>query len=248
MITLAISDLHCPFQHPHAFDFLSDLNKEYKPDVVVCIGDEVDMHAISNWNSDPDGMSVGDETATAKVALKPLWKLFPKMIITESNHTARPYRKAFSSGISRTMMRSYNEIYDAPSTVKWVPKVFIDGVEYFHGENMGQKTSTYSCIDKKKHSCVFGHTHAHGGVYYNETHDGRRLFGLNVGCLVDESAYAFAYGKAYPFGPTLGSGIVVDGESAFFIPLTEPYREKTNDQAHTKHTDDFVSDFIVTSK
>jgi hypothetical protein len=248
MIVLSIPDLHCPFQHEHAWDFLSDLNREYKPDVIVCLGDEVDMHACSNWNSDPDGMSVGDEFQTAKIALRDLFKIFPNVICTESNHTARPYRKAFSSGISMGMMKSYTEMFDAPPGWEWVPSVFIDGVEYFHGEGMGQKTSTYSCIDKKKHSCVFGHAHAHGGVYYNEVSDGRLLFGMNSGCLIDVEAYSFSYAKAYPFGPTLGAGVVIDGQAAHFIPLSKEYKGETNANPENFYTDPLVAKHrIITS-
>ena len=37
---LVISDMHVPFHHPDAFDFLRALKKKYKPDRIVCIGDE----------------------------------------------------------------------------------------------------------------------------------------------------------------------------------------------------------------
>ena len=39
---LVISDLHIPYHHPQAFDFLKALKAKYKPDHVVNIGDELD--------------------------------------------------------------------------------------------------------------------------------------------------------------------------------------------------------------
>lgn len=37
---LFISDLHAPYNHPDALDFLSDLNTKYKPTRVISLGDE----------------------------------------------------------------------------------------------------------------------------------------------------------------------------------------------------------------
>ena len=39
---LCISDLHMPFHHPKAFQFLRALKDKYKPTFVVCMGDEAD--------------------------------------------------------------------------------------------------------------------------------------------------------------------------------------------------------------
>ena len=67
-------------------------------------------------------------------------------------------------------------------------------------------------------STVFGHVHAYGGVQYRETGAGT-FFGLNTGCLIDHSAYAFSYSKLYAERPTLGLGLIIDGEEAYFIPM-----------------------------
>ena len=41
-VVLAISDLHFPYEHKHAFDWLAQLKKEFKPDRIICMGDEVE--------------------------------------------------------------------------------------------------------------------------------------------------------------------------------------------------------------
>mgnify|MGYP003679021094 CR=1 FL=1 len=43
---LCISDLHIPYHHPQAFDFLKALKKKINPDLIVCGGDELDKHAL----------------------------------------------------------------------------------------------------------------------------------------------------------------------------------------------------------
>ena len=63
---LCISDLHIQAHHPQSFDFLKALKKKIKPDLVVNGGDELDKHALSFHDSDPDLPSAGDELRISK--------------------------------------------------------------------------------------------------------------------------------------------------------------------------------------
>jgi hypothetical protein len=125
---LAVPDLHHPFCHKHALEFVLDVKARFKCDTVVQLGDELDMAALSRYDSDPDGMSAGDELKAAKVSLKPWFKAIPKLKLVESNHTIRPFKKAFSAGIPKAYLKSYSEFLDAPSGWSWEPRLFIDGV------------------------------------------------------------------------------------------------------------------------
>ena len=58
---LVISDTHIPYHHKDLIPFLAAIKKFYKPDRVVHIGDELDKHALSFHDSDPDLPSAGDE-------------------------------------------------------------------------------------------------------------------------------------------------------------------------------------------
>ena len=78
---LVISDLHTPYEHPDAVAFLKAVKEKYKPTDVVCIGDEVDFHALSFHDSDPDLDSAGAELERAIEALKPIYKMFPKVTV-----------------------------------------------------------------------------------------------------------------------------------------------------------------------
>ena len=48
--------------------------------------DEVDYHALSFHNSDPDLDSAGVELERARATIQQLEKLFPKMDLVHSNH------------------------------------------------------------------------------------------------------------------------------------------------------------------
>ena len=57
---LIISDTHIPYHHQDLIPFLKDLKNIMKPDKVIHIGDELDKHALSFHDSDPDLPSAGD--------------------------------------------------------------------------------------------------------------------------------------------------------------------------------------------
>ena len=77
---MVIGDMHIPYHHKSSMAFLRALKKKYKGfDLVVNIGDELDQHAISMHDSDPDLPSAGDELVLAKKHVKELEKIFPDM-------------------------------------------------------------------------------------------------------------------------------------------------------------------------
>lgn len=215
---LVIGDIHAPFHHKDYFDFLQDTYKRWKCNKVVCIGDEVDFHAISNYDPDPSGRSSGDELTLAISALKPLYRLFPSVSVCTSNHTARPYKKAFKCGLPSKFLKSYREFLEAPKGWEWRDLWEIEGVLYIHGEGFSGENAHLKAAKTTMKSTVIGHIHSHGGVGYIQT-EFKRIFGMNCGCGVDVNAYAFAYGKNCPSKPTLGAGIVIDGKEAYFIPM-----------------------------
>ena len=56
---LLISDMHIPYHHPDTLEFLQYLKDKYKPTRVICLGDELDKHALSYHDHDPDLPSAG---------------------------------------------------------------------------------------------------------------------------------------------------------------------------------------------
>jgi hypothetical protein len=71
-------------------------------------------------------------------------------------------------------------------------------------------------------SCAIGHSHSFGGVQYS-ANSRDTVFGINVGCGVNRDAYAFAYGKYSKQKETLGCGIVLNNQSAIFVPMGKEY-------------------------
>lgn len=219
---LVISDAQCPFQHKDAWDFLEYI-KDTKfgkkgPDEIVNIGDEVDFHALSRFIRNPDGYSAGHELDAAVKALKPLYKMFPKVKVCVSNHVNRPYDRAFDAGIPKSFMRDIGAVLQAPPGWEWADEWLIDGVSYQHGHCLpGGKTAIQRVATEMSKSVVFGHVHAHAGIFYY-ANQGDLRFAFNVGCLIDMNAYAFVYGNKFHCKPIIGCGIVRKGVPQF-IPM-----------------------------
>jgi hypothetical protein len=207
---LVISDFHAPYSHPDAVAFLRACKRKFRPSTVVCIGDEIDGHAISFHEHNPDLPSAGEELKQAIGQLKKLYRLFPKCTVVESNHGSLVLRKAVAHGLPKAVLRSYNEILQAPRGWKWVDDVTVQtplGPVYFcHGKSPtpGKLASLYGC------STVQGHYHERSQIHYISTPE-RLMFDLHTGCLADDHSLALQYNKINPKRPIVSIAIIVDG-------------------------------------
>lgn len=214
---LVISDAHFPYNHPDVIAFLRAIKKKYRPDRVLSIGDEIDGHAISFHDHDPDLLSPSDELQTAINRLKPLYKLFPKMDILQSNHGDLVYRRGKASGLPRHVFKSYREILEAPMGWKWHRYLVLNtpgGKVYFchnktkdvlkNSQNMGM-------------SFVQGHYHEDFQIRYWGNSEGL-YWGMTVGCLIDDDSLAYAYNKTNLKRPIIGVGMIIDGQPKL-IPM-----------------------------
>ena len=71
-----ISGTHIPYHHKDLIPYLIAIKKEYKPDRVIHIGDELDKHALSFHDSDPDLPSAGDELRISIPIIQQIEKYF----------------------------------------------------------------------------------------------------------------------------------------------------------------------------
>lgn len=221
---LVVPDMHAPFQHKQTIPFLKRAQEKFNLDRVICLGDEIDWHALSKFPKDPDGMSAGYELNEARIFLKEFYEAFPVVEVCTSNHTSRPFRKAFEVGIPEELILPYKQTLQAPDGWSWKDTVTVDGVDYIHGEGYSGENAHKKAAIRRGRSTVIGHIHSFGGVQYiSRPHD--QIFALNAGCLIDINAYCFKYAKKLDVKPTLGCGVVIDGELALFLPMLEYMNE-----------------------
>lgn len=217
---LCIPDLHIPFEHPDALSFVTTVDKIWFPGsnrTVVCMGDEVDSHSISRHMPDPNGKSPIDELEHAKKQLRAWYSAFPNVSVCMSNHTVRPWKRAYEVGLPKEFMRSIKEVYGAPQGWLWADRWHIGSVVFEHGENVSGPLGALNAATQNRQSTVIGHLHSFGGAVHSDSfHDS--IWGLNAGCLIDVHAYAFHYAKTFRKKPSIGCGVVKNG-SPYFIPM-----------------------------
>ena len=208
---LIISDTHCPYWHKDALKFLAAIKDKYKPDRVIHIGDEIDSHAMSYHDSDPDLFSAGEELKRARECIWQIEELYPKVDVIESNHGSLWYRKAKTHGIPREAIRSYESILDTKKW-KWHFELTIrlpNGQPcYFHH---GRSANSLVASQHRGMPIVQGHYHEKFNIQYWSTTE-RLNWGMNVGCLVDDKCLAFTYNNSNLKRPLIGCGMIIDSQ------------------------------------
>ena len=213
-----IGDTHLPYEIKGYLPFLIDTFKMFGVDEIVHIGDEVDNAALSYHEKQTAMPNADTEMEQAMQAMKKYYKAFPDVRVCVGNHSALPFRQATSAGIPARMLKSYRDMWEAPKGWEWALDFDIDDVLYTHVIPSGIGGALKHAM-KVRQSTVGGHCHAFGGVNYSSSYRDL-IFGMNVGCGVDNDHMAFAYGKLFPTKPTVGCGIVADnGKTAIFVPM-----------------------------
>ena len=209
---LVISDLHIPYHHPDAFKFLKALKTKYKPDHVVNIGDELDMHAMSMHDSDPDLYSAGHELAASISYIQQLEKIFPKMTIVHSNHSSMLFRRALKHGVPKGYLKHYNDYLGVGNGWQWVDDHTItlsDGSRCFFTH--GLSADVLKVAMQYGMNTVQGHYHTKFSIGYYSNPDAL-VWGMQVGCLINQKSMAFQYAKNFKTRFIVGCGMIINGQ------------------------------------
>jgi len=208
---LFISDMHIPYHHKGLLPFLEGLKVRYEPTRIICVGDELDKHAMSFHDHDPDLPSAGDELKKSLPVIKEIEKLFPKMDLIDSNHGSLLYRKAKYHGIPRHYLRGYNEVLEVGEGWKWNFDLTLDLPDgqqvYVHH---GKGANALRVAQLMGMSYVAGHYHESFGVQYCST-PASLIWAMQCGCLIDRKSLAFAYSNNNMKRQVIGTGLIIDG-------------------------------------
>ncbi len=216
---LVIPDMHAPYQHPDALPFLKEVRDKFFPDLVVCLGDELDYHSMSFHDSDPNLESAGTELEKAKEFMQLVHEEFPAVLVCHSNHGSMVYRRAKAHGIPVQMIRKYRDVI--------FPEHGAPGWSWAHswrvntplGDVLFKHQTTGILADAAHNSCnlVVGHEHGCFDVAYSAS-SSHLYYGCHAGCLVDKDSMAFAYGKNSLRKPVIGCAVILSGRP-MLIPM-----------------------------
>lgn len=216
---LIIPDLHFPYCHPDSLDFLHKLKVKLNPTRVICLGDELDYHALSFHDHDPDLDSSGKELVLSLGYIDTLHELFPKMDLLDSNHGSMAYRKQKHHGMPRHLLKSYNEVLCVPKEDwEWHNQLVItlpNGEDVLIGHFFGSDVLKASVALGM--SIIQGHAHSQFELRYWQNHKGLH-FAITSACLIDDKSLAFAYNKLQIKRPIMGATFIEDSHP-YLIPM-----------------------------
>lgn len=209
---LVYGDLHLPFHDKRAFDFLADLNREFKPDRVIDLGDQTDQYCFSKYPKDPKALSITEEMKRLRKGIKTLASIFPSMWILESNHCGRLYSKATISGIPREFILPYRDLIGAPDGWRWHKDLTLtvdktrERIYFCHerGNNVLQLAKSIAM------NTVQGHFHNGMSVQYF-ANPIKEMFAVQCPCLISDEGPPFAYNKRGIYRPLKGAVVIIEG-------------------------------------
>ena len=219
---LIIPDTHAPYHHRNTLNFLKEVHAKYNcQDLVIHIGDLFDFHAISKYTVEMDSPPATEEYQRALKFSSKLGALFPNGVLVLGNHDIRAEIGLKTIGVPLTLLKSTKDLFGLPKGWKVEPLFHVikeHNVLCEHGINSTGVGGAITTAVFKRCSYVQGHCHADAGVHYSANHYDL-IFGLNVGCLVDNTSLALRYGKYIKKKGILGCGVVFSGANAIFVPM-----------------------------
>ena len=205
-----IGDTHLPYELDGYLDFCQETFDKWGVDRVIHIGDFIDNHSLSFHDSEPLLHNVLGEYESAFERAQDWYEAFPEATLIMGNHDRIPARQLRKLGMEPTIfMRPIEELFGMPWDV--VDQIEIDGVLYHHGETAGGINGFRKDAEQRMRCTVSGHNHSNAGISATATDD-QLVWGMGVGCGVNQKHMAFAYGKNFSKKPIIACGVVIDGE------------------------------------
>lgn len=216
-----MSKTHCILADPHSspeadnsrFDLAGKLIADLKPDVVINLGDHVDLASLSSYdkgkasfngkNYEKDVVHGIEANDRLFAPMKKAKKKLPRTVILEGNHEHRikklleyePHLTGSRYGISFDNLAYsdyYNDVVEYEASTPGV--INIDGIQYAHYIVSGVSGRPFSSahhafgLTKKEHtSTVVGHTHLFD-YHINKDSAGNSRMGLVAGVFQDYDA------------------------------------------------------------
>lgn len=214
---LIIGDSHIPFEREGYLEFCREQQEKFNCGTVVHIGDVVDQHFSSYHETNPDGFSAGDELSLSISRLKDWSYTFPKVLVCFGNHDLLIQRQAYSAGLSKKWIKGFNEVLEIPGW-DFDMEHFIEDVIYTHGTGTTGENGAFQKALNRRKSVVSGHLHTIANIKWNVS-EADRIFAMQVGCGIDDKAYAFEYARGIVKKSIISCGVVLGGSLPIVIPM-----------------------------
>jgi hypothetical protein len=200
-------DVHFPDQDDKALGILASVTERYQPDVLICMGDLLDSHALSDHDRNPRKSlkyTLQDEVDMARTHLAQMAMIVPpstRRILLEGNHEDRLRRMVWRA---QEKERSAFMLNDVQRALEWENILHLDEIGWefypYHGPTQAQQEFLPKFIvkhgnvvrkwsastakgehEKYGKSGASGHVHR-GGMFFHRDHNGNHVW-LETFCL-----------------------------------------------------------------
>jgi predicted phosphodiesterase len=244
---LVISDIQADKHDPKLVKAVQTFCKDWQPDLLACVGDELDATSISKWVSKTRGEYDGSlqlQIDSTHSIMRGFREAAPnaQFVVQRSNHTTTRLQNylnkapAFHSLRSMhypTLMR-YDEL---DITVNYSPTPIAPGWVMVHGDEGGSSISAggtaLGLAKKIGKSVVCGHTHKQGLQHHNSASSGRinqYLHGFEAGHLMSMKLADVTSGGYLKFGGAnwqAGFGLLEVSNNRTTLPTPVPIIRNT---------------------
>jgi len=204
---LVIGDTHIPYEKEGYLDFCIEQYDKWNCTKVVHIGDLIDSHATSRHPSMPDAYSPGDELQYTIRKLRSWYRAFPNMEICLGNHDIRSYKIASEYGVASKWMKGFADVLEVPNW-KFEESFEYNDIVFIHGTGTTGPMASKTRALNLGQSVVMGHLHTESSIIYHQLRN-KTIFGMTIGCGVDETSFGMNYAKNFPRKSILSCGVIL---------------------------------------
>jgi predicted phosphodiesterase len=186
---LFLPDVHAPYHDKKAWALMLRAAKEFKPDILVCIGDFADFYAISDHNKDPQRTRfLLEELQQVRGLIQQIESLCPKKVFLAGNHEHRLARYIERQAPELLGLFSLTQALGLDSSWTFVPYKYhykLGKLYLTHDADHAGKYALWQTQSVFQHSVGFGHTHGLGIIYTGDA-TGKPMVSVNLGWLGDK--------------------------------------------------------------
>jgi predicted phosphodiesterase len=170
---LVVPDIHFPIHDKKALDVMIRRAQDWMPDVVVFLGDVLDVKCLSSWKQSAESLNsiefqLSAEIKAAEPYLSELGAIADKLFWLEGNHEARRRRLIDSNpGLEGLDSLSAENFFNIPDNIKFVKRenrLKIGNCYFEHGDRIlnsrGSRHIAHAMYSRRPMSNTFvGHWH-----------------------------------------------------------------------------------------
>jgi predicted phosphodiesterase len=227
---VVISDLQVPYHDPKAVKNVAKFIAKYKPDQVLCVGDELDMPQLGKFNIGRGAEYFEDLGKDRDTCADILYDLKIDVLV-RSNHQQRLYNSIASRLPSLLKLpeleyEKFLRLDELGIYFSKEPYAITKNTIMVHGDEQAYKPqgglTALEAARRHGKNVVCGHTHRQGYSAFTEASGGvlgRTVWGFEVGNMVNERSPGMKYMKGV-MNWQKGFGILyVDGDKVSPVPI-----------------------------